>query len=1557
MKTILRSLMRPEKARSVVFTMALVLMLSSLVAPVMPLVDAATVDNFSSAEAAAKANNQIVPLDQDSDTPPDGGEQPPPGENPPTDTDMDGILDEEDSCPDLPNLGTDWNADGIDDACDPQSNDVGDQADPNQQLPSQISINLHWCPLNVDLSQPQSTSDPLKAQCNRGGPRTTATVYMEVSGLTLEHDFVGYDQTPVGHSFTDIPFGMAYLDFASVSNFNGEALFCEAYYFGGSNTKPYGATFRSQTSTPGYPINVLGNEDITCDWFGGLPTTHTLNVTKLYCDETSDLADVQTFQDVTTNCVGIQDPASVPASTINVEVRQGEGDFPYNQNGEIRHQQDALFGNVASGSMRVTEQPMEGFQLEAVFCSLVDWDNPSNSFDFQKQTFDDTSMWMMKSSAATFGHCQVYNQQAGADLGPESEDDIRPARVSVTKFQCDEMLPEGEDAYSWYTTNCTTHQDGVTFGLIRELVGPVNSAPTVDGVAGIYDNFPEADNYFITESSPPTGFEPVAAFCRFASESGPSGEYQPYEIVENSISVTFDGSSGIDCLWFNYAGMIIMEAPSNLTIYKWICPAGYDYSAQDADPMVDCDTPAPDGITFTVSDTDPNTADIQTDTGDQMPGNGYVYFGGLGPGMLSITETQPAGYESAFLWNCDAYQNEVAEPISAGWVYEMDVPSGAEITCHWMNVPGEDEGTSLTIYKWECPPTVTDHLLLHEYYETECATEQPGVEFTVTDDNGPRTVYSDTNGVQVDGLIGLINISEVIPDGYGVPAVFCQALNDETSTSAQLGGGNVTLPPLADDSYQCWFYNIPLDDFSLTLYKWQCPQGTMYGQTHNYYSAECDMEHPGVPFQITSNNGTVDFMSDTNGYQVDNLLGQVILREMGLPGYGDPVVYCQLLNDNDSTLYTSTNGIVMLPPAMGDDYQCFWYNIPEPDSTVTINKWRCPDGMPAEYSQSWFEMNCKSTPMEVDFTLTDSKGPRMLTSTGGMAQWTDVSTGAVQITEHIPPGYSMQPFLVCYVIDPAGMASATFTPVTVNGTWHTTITAAGSEIVCDWYNWYLGNGEITVYKWLCPDGYNRNAWGADPMTDCTQAAQNGAFRFKLDQPDPGVDLFSDTGDSIPGGVYFGGLTPGDYTLSEIILEGNYIDVFVWECYGLNMSAVHPKPLSVGLDLPFTITGGDEIVCHWFNVPVPQHGWMVVHKFNCSTEKYVSDVYCYTNQTGQYFDLQMWNGSTWTTVQSGTTDVSGKVTFTSLNPGDYRLIEPNKQACLMKSSNITPGGNLGVNMGEETIVHVYNCQTPPPPQKTPTKYPNTGVAPTAESDAVRTPAVELAGLAGLLGLAMNRRRVVAGAGLVTAGAAATALPLLNAQELQPLDSTPAPGTPAPEDFWCATPTASTPDALIEPDAEGTPTYDPCNRGAIPIQMRIPIIEVDAPMEYLEIIDGLMQQPTGDTHITWYKETSRLGEVGNGIYAAHVNWYGNPEGIFFRLESLQEGDVIEIDGDNQQTYLFEVQWMQDFPSDEEPPDEALGLTDEVAITLITCGGEWSSALSEYDHRTLVRAVLRE
>jgi sortase (surface protein transpeptidase) len=143
--------------------------------------------------------------------------------------------------------------------------------------------------------------------------------------------------------------------------------------------------------------------------------------------------------------------------------------------------------------------------------------------------------------------------------------------------------------------------------------------------------------------------------------------------------------------------------------------------------------------------------------------------------------------------------------------------------------------------------------------------------------------------------------------------------------------------------------------------------------------------------------------------------------------------------------------------------------------------------------------------------------------------------------------------------------------------------------------------------------------------------------------------------------------------------------------------------------------------------------------------------------------------------------------------------------------------------------------------------------------------------------------------------------------------------------------------------------------VPAHLTIDVIGVDADVEILEIVQGEMQQPTGAEDVAWYKESARLGERGNVLIAGHLNFWGVPEGVFFLLETLRAGDRVEIEGDDGQTYRYVVQWTQDFPSDEEPPEEALGQPeDEEALTMITCGGEWNAGRAEYDHRTLVRAV---
>lgn len=164
----------------------------------------------------------------------------------------------------------------------------------------------------------------------------------------------------------------------------------------------------------------------------------------------------------------------------------------------------------------------------------------------------------------------------------------------------------------------------------------------------------------------------------------------------------------------------------------------------------------------------------------------------------------------------------------------------------------------------------------------------------------------------------------------------------------------------------------------------------------------------------------------------------------------------------------------------------------------------------------------------------------------------------------------------------------------------------------------------------------------------------------------------------------------------------------------------------------------------------------------------------------------------------------------------------------------------------------------------------------------------------------------------------------------------------------------PDRLCLP---ATPTAGgdaPCERGSVPATLRIDAIGVDAPVEVLEVVGGVMQQPTDEVHVAWYKESARLGEIGNLWLAGHLNWWTTPIAVFTDLGLLREGDaVVLLDADGT-TYAYAVEWVRQESNLEPPRAEALGMTDQPAVTLITCSGEWNTQISEYDARTVVRAV---
>jgi sortase (surface protein transpeptidase) len=495
------------------------------------------------------------------------------------------------------------------------------------------------------------------------------------------------------------------------------------------------------------------------------------------------------------------------------------------------------------------------------------------------------------------------------------------------------------------------------------------------------------------------------------------------------------------------------------------------------------------------------------------------------------------------------------------------------------------------------------------------------------------------------------------------------------------------------------------------------------------------------------------------------------------------------------------------------------------------------------------------------------------------------------------------------------------------------------RIVCYWYNIPSDYGEITIYKWTCPAGYDLSAWGADPKVDCTQATNGVTFTLT---PPAGPALQTDTGDSIDGAVYFGGLDPGAYNVTETV-PANTAYVFVLDCTGTDIPKVHQYPLSWGNKLDVNVAGGDQIVCHWYNVPKPEKGWVTVTKYVCSTKTFVDKVYCTIYEKGQSIELTQVTGKVSKGV--GITNTGGTYTWKDLDPGAYTVTEQGMVPCKMTASMVDGKGNAQVVAGKGTMVNVYNCTSTPgkvPPGKVPTKYPNTGVPPEGVDNLMP---------------AMQGEQVTEPAG--TPSPEEEAFYQVDCVSGSVDAGTPAPSTPAPDATMPpieAEPTEAPVDAATTPTPPATPEVGEgeCARGAIPTHLSVESIGVDADFEYKEIVDGLMDQPTGPEDVAWYKDTARLGENNNVVVAGHLNWWNVPEGVFYRLQDMQEGDRIEVTGDDGQVYIYEVRSVTQESNLEEPGVEVIGPTDEPTLTLITCGGEWNADIAEYDERTVVRAV---
>lgn len=123
------------------------------------------------------------------------------------------------------------------------------------------------------------------------------------------------------------------------------------------------------------------------------------------------------------------------------------------------------------------------------------------------------------------------------------------------------------------------------------------------------------------------------------------------------------------------------------------------------------------------------------------------------------------------------------------------------------------------------------------------------------------------------------------------------------------------------------------------------------------------------------------------------------------------------------------------------------------------------------------------------------------------------------------------------------------------------------------------------------------------------------------------------------------------------------------------------------------------------------------------------------------------------------------------------------------------------------------------------------------------------------------------------------------------------------------------------------------------------------------DDSMQAPVNIYDGGWYTGSSKPGQVGAVVIDGHASQTGTHYGLFSRLDTLENGDVITVERGDGTRFDYTVVHTEIVAEKDVDMQKALLPYGDAThgLTLITCTGEWTADNKTLDHRVLVFASL--
>ena len=136
-----------------------------------------------------------------------------------------------------------------------------------------------------------------------------------------------------------------------------------------------------------------------------------------------------------------------------------------------------------------------------------------------------------------------------------------------------------------------------------------------------------------------------------------------------------------------------------------------------------------------------------------------------------------------------------------------------------------------------------------------------------------------------------------------------------------------------------------------------------------------------------------------------------------------------------------------------------------------------------------------------------------------------------------------------------------------------------------------------------------------------------------------------------------------------------------------------------------------------------------------------------------------------------------------------------------------------------------------------------------------------------------------------------------------------------------------------------------RGDAPVQISIPVLGIDAPVENLGLLqNGAMAVPQAVSDAGWLGSGTAPGSVGNAVIAGHLDDATGQPAAFWRLGRLRSGDTVIVTTAGGAQLRFVVVRIARYDRQAVPLVAVFGPSKQPNLNLLTCAGPYL-----HDHRT--------